>query len=368
MNFLALRHGIVISLRQLRRILAHHRRRRLNVAVNYEYVLRVLQNELAGSGQNLGYRAMWHRLRTTYSLPVTQEATRILLRGLDPEGVALRSSRRIIRREYICPGPNYLIHIDGYDKLKQFGFAVHAAIDGFSRKILWLYVGKTNNNPQIIAKFFIDFVKRIEGMPRIIRGDRGTENVLVRDIQVALRWHHDDAFRRYKSFLYGRSVANQRIEAWWGQLRRMSANYWMQLFSRMKDNGSFDNSNPIHVDCIRLCFNRLIQRDFDRVVQEWNQHLIRSRRYRNLREIPDVMYFTPEVFQTRDYKMPLNASMEELAEVERQYCSVYPQHNCSPELLAVIHELFGEIGNDQLPDTVEEAIQLYQDIVEFLSD
>ena len=27
-------------------------------------------------------------------------------------------------------------HIDGYDKLKPFDFAIHGAIDGYSRKIL----------------------------------------------------------------------------------------------------------------------------------------------------------------------------------------------------------------------------------------
>ena len=29
-------------------------------------------------------------------------------------------------------------HIDGYDKLKPYGFCVHGAIDGFSRRIMWI--------------------------------------------------------------------------------------------------------------------------------------------------------------------------------------------------------------------------------------
>lgn len=28
-------------------------------------------------------------------------------------------------------GPNFLWHVDGYDKLKQFGFAIHGAIVGY---------------------------------------------------------------------------------------------------------------------------------------------------------------------------------------------------------------------------------------------
>lgn len=35
------------------------------------------------------------------------------------------------RRIYQNKGPNYLIHVDGYDKLKRFGIAVHGAVDGW---------------------------------------------------------------------------------------------------------------------------------------------------------------------------------------------------------------------------------------------
>ena len=46
-------------------------------------------------------------------------------------------------------GPNFLWHLDGYDKLKQFGFAIHGCIDGFSRFIIWLESASTNNDPKV---------------------------------------------------------------------------------------------------------------------------------------------------------------------------------------------------------------------------
>ena len=68
---------------------------------------------------------------------------------MDPDGTEKRKSRKLQRRVYhtkvfcisdnisllfyyvtCCQGPNYLWHIDGYDKLKPFGFAIHGAIDG----------------------------------------------------------------------------------------------------------------------------------------------------------------------------------------------------------------------------------------------
>ena len=52
---------------------------------------------------------------------------------------------------YTFRGPNFMWHVDGYDKLKLFGFPIHGCIDGYSRKILWLNVSPTNNDPQVMA-------------------------------------------------------------------------------------------------------------------------------------------------------------------------------------------------------------------------
>jgi len=50
-------------------------------------------------------------------------------------------------------------HIDGNDKLMHWGFYTHGAIDGYSRKILWLNVFVTNKDPWLIGKFFMDTVE-----------------------------------------------------------------------------------------------------------------------------------------------------------------------------------------------------------------
>ena len=46
----------------------------------------------------------------------------------------------------------------GYDKLKPFGFPVHGAVDGFSRKVQWLEVTRSNNAPETVAQFYLDAV------------------------------------------------------------------------------------------------------------------------------------------------------------------------------------------------------------------
>ncbi|XP_072166108.1 uncharacterized protein [Diadema setosum] len=305
---------------------------------------------------------MWRRLRVRYDLSVPQDVVRQIISVLDPHGVERRSNRRLLRRRYTSRGPNHIIHIDGYDKLKQFGFAVHSAIDGFSRKILWLYVGRSNNDPRFISR--LDFISAIDGVPKIVRSDRGTENSQIHDLQLALRWDHNDDFRRYKSFMYGRSTSNQRIESWWGHVGRLSARFWKELFKQFRDNGEFDNSNPIHVESLRFCFTHLIQRDFDYSVQEWNQHQIR---YQQNEEspygIPDLMYYVPEMYGAEEQKMPLAYTHEELQETANAISISYPRYGCSQEFLDEVQEFVGDVDNFQLPDSVEETSELYQHLV-----
>ena len=68
-----------------------------------------------------------------------------ILKHINPEDSMLRKRHRLQRRVYhnkinncvhylhflFCKqGPNYLWHIDGYDKWKPYGFAIHGCIDG----------------------------------------------------------------------------------------------------------------------------------------------------------------------------------------------------------------------------------------------
>ena len=54
----------------------------------------------------------------------------------------------------------------------------------------------------------------------MVISDNGTENSTVAGIQRFLRRHLTDALSRTESYMYRRSVANQRIEAWWSFLRK----------------------------------------------------------------------------------------------------------------------------------------------------
>ena len=157
MAMLNSRHGISISIRQLHRMLRRLQlfRRRKRTDVNN--VITEVAAELQTSSSSFGHRQMFQKIRMK-GIVTDKETVRLTVKALDPDGVQNRLQHRLTRRQYVNPGPNYSWHVDGYDKLKPYGLAVHGAIDGYSRRILWLYVGSTNNNPALIGKYFVNYI------------------------------------------------------------------------------------------------------------------------------------------------------------------------------------------------------------------
>ena len=45
--------------------------------------------------------------------------------------------------------------------MKRFGFVIRECIDGFSRKLIWLFVSTTNNDPLIAANFCLKAIKNL---------------------------------------------------------------------------------------------------------------------------------------------------------------------------------------------------------------
>ena len=102
-----------------------------------EEVKNAVQKELDASAANLGHRRISVSLKKQNILVRKEDARKTILE-LNAEGVQQRKKGKLLRRKYRNPGPNYVWHIDGHDKLKPFGFSFHGCIDGFIRKLIWL--------------------------------------------------------------------------------------------------------------------------------------------------------------------------------------------------------------------------------------
>ncbi|XP_062582469.1 uncharacterized protein LOC134244221 isoform X3 [Saccostrea cucullata] len=110
---------------------------------------------------------------------ITRCISRDMVRLLDEDGVKRRKQRRLRRRQYFSKGPNFVWHLDGYDKLKPYGISIHGCIDGFSRRLIWLNADITNKRPEVIAEYYLNAVYDLEGCPQRLRADPGTENGII---------------------------------------------------------------------------------------------------------------------------------------------------------------------------------------------
>ncbi|KAJ7371621.1 hypothetical protein OS493_024298 [Desmophyllum pertusum] len=293
-------------------------------------------------------------------LVVSRETVRHALKVLDPDGVERRSRHKLKRRTYSAKGPSYIWHLDGYDKLKPFGLCIHGAIDGYSRRILWLEVGTSNNNPRIVARYFLDCAKQLDGVPRTVRGDRGTENVNVAAMQTFFRRNGTDSMAGEKSFLYGRSVSNQRIEAWWSFLRKNDTDWWINFFKDLRDVGLYCDDDPLHVECLRFCFIPLLQEELNRVAQHWNLHQIRpSLNQESPPGRPDVLYFLPELQGASSYLHSVDD--EEMSVAEELCCD--DRNLPADETFIELAQMVMDDNNLQMPITPEEASTLYSELL-----
>ena len=316
LEFLEKFHDIKISKRTLLNKLKEYGLSRRTYNANEEQIRQCIQRELDGSGQLLGYRAMWRRLRSMYNINVRRVTVQSLLKEMDPEGTKLRRSHRLKRREYLNPGPNHCWHTDGYDKLKPFGFPMHGCIDGFSRRIMWLEITRSNNNPHLVGNLFLDCIKGQQGCPTRLRTDKGTENGIMAAAQCYLRRNHSDSFSGLKAHQYGSSHSNQRIEAWWAMLRRSWASWWINFFKDMVAKGTLDTSKKLHLECLWFCFVKIMKMGLHEMKESWNSHYVRKSPYYTAHGIPDPLFFLPESLGTIDFKKAY--LQQDLQEIEHQ--------------------------------------------------
>ena len=144
---------------------------------------------------------------------------RALIHRVDPIETAVRRSRVFRRRVYQVEGPNSLWHIDSNNKLINWRFIVHGAIDGYSR------TDSTNNLAATVMSSFYQAVYD-HGVSDQIRSDLVGENVEV--------WRYMTEQKHFDSaVLVCSSTHNQRIDLLWRDSYRCVLVLYADLFKLM---------------------------------------------------------------------------------------------------------------------------------------
>ena len=74
----------------------------------------------------------------------------------------------------------------------------------------------------------------------------------------------------------------------------------------MRDSGLYSDGDPLHVECLRFCLMEVLQKELNTVAIEWNRHTLQVKRNcQSPRGKPDVLFFTPQLSDTRDYKVEI---------------------------------------------------------------
>ena len=158
-----IKHKMPFSRSTLKRLLKGMGLRRRGQADQPAVIKTAIEEELLTSGSLLGNRKIWRTLQQK-GYVMNRNTVMEMVRDIDPQGVQERKRRRL-RRRYFAPGPDFVWHLDGYDKLKPFGFSIYGCIDGLSPRILWLEVGTTNKNPEQVAGFYLNALRSCNGIP-----------------------------------------------------------------------------------------------------------------------------------------------------------------------------------------------------------
>lgn len=145
---------------------------------------------------------------------------------------------------------------------------VHAAIDGFSRTVVFIKCS-TNNRADTMYNHFLKAVGQY-GLPSRIRVDQGGENVLIARHMI----RHRGTDRR--SVLVGSSVHNQRIERLWRDSHRCATSIYYRLFYFLEENEMLDPLDEEHMFALQYVFIPKINKSLEVFRGAWNNHGVRT--------------------------------------------------------------------------------------------
>jgi len=226
---------------------------------------------ISGTGGVVGLTFM-QSLISDCGHKVQRRRIRASMARVDVLGNLERWAALIPRSVYSVKAPNSLWHMDGNLKLKDYGFVLHGAIDGYSRRIIYIECN-TNNRAATVLDAFLHGVGSVEAVPRRVRADKGLEN---REVAV---WMIMTNGTDRGSFITGRSVHNQRIERLWRDVNRWLTPFHL-VFDFLRDNILYDIADEVDRFALILVYLPLLRRSLSQFSRVWNGHKIRTEGHR----------------------------------------------------------------------------------------
>lgn len=157
-----------------------------------------------------------------------------------------------------------LRHIDGHHKLMRWRFVIHGAIDGYSRLITYLKCSNNNRSSNVFELFRIAVGRH--GIPSRVRADFGTENV-----EVARFMLNERGINR-GSMICGKSLHNQRIERFWGEVKRNVVQRYRNIFYFLENEQLLDPLDESDLYALHFVYLPRINWALQELERDWAFH------------------------------------------------------------------------------------------------
>jgi hypothetical protein len=181
--------------------------------------------------------------------------------------------------------------VDGHDKLAPYGIQIYAAIDAYSRRLLWFYVGNANRSQFSVLKQYLDTVKILKRCPSLIRADFGAEAILMAAVQYCFFIQNEEEVRNAQgrewtaqeiaelnvrqTFVWGKSIRNIRIERNWGTLGTTTTGKYHDLFAYFERNRCYRDDLECDKVCLLFVFMEIVRVEITEFVEDRNTYPLR---------------------------------------------------------------------------------------------
>ena len=270
---------------------------------------------------------------------------------VDPQGVDDRRCRRIRRRVYSVPYPNFMWHLDGNHKLIRWRFVVHVGIDGFSRLIVYCQCSN-NNRTQTVLTLFQHAVSQY-GRPLKVRRDKGGENVRVWEQMV------NQSPSGEISVITGSPVHNQRVVQFNRDLNIHCADVIKSELYGLEQQGLLDPSNDTDLFCLHYVYVPRINQLLEEFVNAHNHHSISTENnltplqlYNNNEHLLGLHSITHQRQDPGAGNLPTRQTLVEVPPI------------CSP----LGDECYQNLGRDKDPLVNTSRMDLYKQVIEYVGN